>query len=170
MKRIYTASFLAIALSGYGAAVQAQDQAPRQPAPGAQAEPTEPAGPSVTADQSVTADELSGPMIARQATGLDDIEVLSANGESIGEIDEIVHSNVDGKYYGVLEVGGILGVGETERLIDLDHVEFDAEEERLYLSSSQNVEELAEFDPELFSEIDNETTVQLRSRGDAEQR
>jgi hypothetical protein len=156
MKCIYTGSILAIALSSYGTVVQAQ--APQQAGQDAHAKQTE------SASQSSTADQLPGEFIARQATGLADTVVVSANGESIGEINEIVHSNVDGHYYGVLQVSGVLGIGETERLIALEDLEYDADENRLYLSSSQKLEELAEFDMELFSEIDNETTVQLRMR------
>jgi hypothetical protein len=108
-------------------------------------------------------------MVVRQATGLDDTEVVLANGDSIGKIDEIVHSNIDGDFYGVLEVGGIFGIGEAKRrIVALEDLEYDADENRLYLSSSRNVEELAEFDAELYSETDNETTVQIRSRGGAE--
>jgi hypothetical protein len=108
-------------------------------------------------------------MLVRQAKGLDGTEIVLANGESIGKIDEIVHSNIDGDYYGVLEVGGILGIGEAKRrIVALEDLEYEADEDRLYLSSSQKVEELAEFDAELYSEIDNETTVQLRSRAGAE--
>ena len=108
-------------------------------------------------------------MIVRQATGLADLEVMSANGDSIGEIDEVVYSNVDGEFYGVLEVSGILGIGDVQRLVALNDLEFDPNEERLYLSSSPDLEEaLAEFDPELYSETENETTVQIRSRKDAE--
>jgi hypothetical protein len=161
MKCIHTGSVLAIALAGYGTAVEAQ--APQQAGQDVQQEQTE------RASQSVTADELSGPMVVRQATGLDDTEVVLANGDSIGKIDEIVHSNIDGDFYGVLEVGGVLGIGEAKRrIVALEHLEYDADENRLYLSSSQNVEELAEFDAELYSEIDNETTVQIRSRASAE--
>ena len=69
----------------------------------------------------------------------------------------------------MFEVGGILGIGETKRrVVSLEDLEYDADEDRLYLSLSQKVEELAEFDAELYLEIDNETTVQLRSRAGAE--
>lgn len=161
MKGIITGGLLAIALAGYGTAVQAQS--PREASEDSQAK--QPEG----ANQGVTVDELAGPLVVRQATGLDDTEVVSANGETIGKIDEVVHSNIDGDFYGVIEVDGVLDIGETKRrVVALKDLEYDTDENRLYLSSSRNVEELAEFDAELFSEIDNETTVQIRSRSDVE--
>lgn len=153
MNRIYTGSLLAFVLIGFGTALYAQD-------PGQ-------AGHAEQADHPVTVEELPGELIARQATSLDGTEVVSENGDSIGEIDEVVHSNVDGKYYGVIDVGGFLGIGESERLIALEDLEYDADEERLYLSPIRTVEDLAEFDMELFSESDNESTVQIRSRAGA---
>lgn len=154
MNRIYTGSFLAIALTGYGTALYAQD--PR------------PAGDAEQADHPITVEEMPGEMIARQATSLDGTEVVSENGDSIGEIDEIVHSTVDGKYYGIIDVGGFLGIGESERLVALEDLEYDANEERLYLSPIRSVEGLAEFDMDLFDESDNESTVQIRSRASAD--
>jgi hypothetical protein len=159
MKSVYVVSSLAIALTAYGTTVRAQSE---QDGQGVQAEQTD------QAKRPATADELSGPMVIRQATGLDNTEIVLANGESIGKIDEIVHSNVDGDFYGVLEVDGILDDGEAKRrIVALEDLEYDVDEDRLYLSSSRNVEDLAEFDAELYSEIDNETTVQIRSRAGA---
>ena len=143
----------------YGTAVEAQSERDSQ---GDQAKQTE------QDSRSAPADELSGPMVIRQATGLDDTEIVLENGDSIGKIDEIVHSNVDGDFYGVLEVDGVLDAGESKRrIVALEDLEYDVDEDRLYLSASRNVEELAEFDAELYSEIDNETTVQIRSRAGA---
>jgi hypothetical protein len=156
MTSICTGGFLAIALIGSGTAVQAQSQ---QASQRVQAEVSERTSPSLTAD------ELAGPMVVRQANGLDGNEIVLAAGDSIGKIDEVVYSNIDGDFYGVIEVDGILDVGEVERrIVALADLEYDADEDRLYLSPSRKVEELAEFDAELYSEIDNETTVQIRSR------
>jgi hypothetical protein len=161
MKDIITGGLCVIALAGYGAAIQAQSS--QEAGQEAQAGQTE------RASEAVKVDELAGPMVVRQAKGLDNTEVVLANGDSIGKIDEIVHSNIDGDFYGVLEVGGILDVGESKRrIVALEDLEYDPEEKRLYLSATENVEELAEFDAELYSEIDNETTVQIRSRAGAE--
>ena len=81
VKCIYTGGFLAIALIGSGTAVQAQSQQASQRVEAEAPERT---------SQSVTADELSGPMVVRQAKGLDGTEIVLANGDSIGKIDEIV--------------------------------------------------------------------------------
>jgi hypothetical protein len=137
------------------AAAAARAQA-GQPARSAQV--AQPAG------QAARAGQASGAMVTRQATQLDDVVVVSASGEDIGEIDEIVRSSADGKHYGVLEIGGILGVGETEKLVALEDLEYDADENRLYISASQNVEQLPDFDEELYTELDGEMTVQVRSR------
>ncbi len=161
MKTVYTGGFLAIALIGSGAAaVQAQ---PQEASQRVQAEASERTSPSLTAD------DLAGPMVVRQANALDDHEIVLADGNSIGKIDEVVYSNIEGDFYGVIEVGGILDIGEVERrIVALEDLEYDADEDRLYLSSSRDVEELAEYDAELYSETDNETTVQLRSRTGSE--
>jgi hypothetical protein len=145
---------------GAGAQVENEARVQRQ----AQADSQQPnrAGPA----QSANADRASGAMVSRQATQLDDVVVVSASGDEIGELDEILRSDADGEYYGVLEIGGLLGIGETEKLVALEDLEYDARENRLYMSERQNVEQLADYDEgeESYTELDGDMTVQVRAR------
>jgi len=55
---------------------------------------------------------------------LEDMTLYGADGEEIGEIDDVLGS--DGKAVAVsVEVGGFLGVGDREAVVPLDAIELD---------------------------------------------
>lgn len=58
-----------------------------------------------------------------EGDAIDDIEgtaVRDANGDSIGEVDEVVRGKSDNALYFVVDVGGFLGLGEREVAIPAD--------------------------------------------------
>jgi sporulation protein YlmC with PRC-barrel domain len=55
---------------------------------------------------------------------LDDVNVVTSDGEVVGEVDDAV-IDAAGKVVGVsVEVGGFLGIGEKDVVIDMDKLKF----------------------------------------------
>ncbi|WP_187971988.1 PRC-barrel domain-containing protein [Aquibium microcysteis] len=54
---------------------------------------------------------------------LEDMRIYGANGEEIGEIDDVLGDAAGQPSAVTLEVGGFLGVGEREVVINLDEIE-----------------------------------------------
>jgi sporulation protein YlmC with PRC-barrel domain len=56
---------------------------------------------------------------------LEDMRIFGANGEEIGEIDDVLGDAAGQPSAVTLEVGGFLGMGEREVVIGLDEIEVD---------------------------------------------
>lgn len=72
---------------------------------------------------------------------IDEIEgtaVRDANGESVGEIDEVVRGKTDGVLYFVTDVGGFLGLGEREVAIPAS--QFTRADDHLILNNATKAE------------------------------
>jgi len=82
-------------------------------------------GTSATASAGATAN----PLAAMSTEDLLDKPVKTANGEEVGEVDAIVidRTTRKGHGYAVVGVGGVLGVGETQVLLDLDQLQLAAD-------------------------------------------
>ena len=90
----------------------------------------------------------AGPKQTRDATHLmevDDIDVVTADGETIGKVEEILIDS-EGRPAGFLvEMGGLLDLGDTEVAVPLEALEWTGTE---YVSkmTQQQLERLKPFD------------------------
>lgn len=101
-----------------------------------------------TAAPSVTIVEIDPILMERRIDELEEMDVYSADGEEIGDVEEIVRR--DGMLYAVIEAGGFLGLGETELAIPLNHFRFQNERLTLPMTAAEfeAFEEYAEGDYE----------------------
>ncbi|WP_029029626.1 PRC-barrel domain-containing protein [Salinarimonas rosea] len=80
------------------------------------------------------------------ADDLDDVEVWGANGEEIGEVEEVV-VGADGTHYIVLEVGGFLGIGDDDVAIPMDRFAARGDEGLVLVSMTEDeLEQMAEYE------------------------
>lgn len=76
---------------------------------------------------------------------VDDMEIYSANGDEIGDVEEVL-MDADGKMVAlVAEVGGFLGIGEREVMLRFDQVEQRGDDLVVDMTEEQ-VEQLPEWD------------------------
>ena len=74
---------------------------------------------------------------------LDDMDIVGANGDEIGEVDDVL-MNASGEIVAVsAEVGGFLGIGDTEGVFPLDQLTLQGDEFVTSLTKEQ-VEALEE--------------------------
>lgn len=78
------------------------------------------------------------------ASKFDDYDVYGADGKEIGEIEDIV-LNVDGTIAAVaLEVGGFLGIGEKDVLVDWSALEITTQDNDLRITAPTLTREVLE--------------------------
>ncbi|MEX2642720.1 MAG: PRC-barrel domain-containing protein [Acetobacterales bacterium] len=54
---------------------------------------------------------------------LDDMDIVDASGEEIGEVDEVLGDSRGGMVAVTAEIGGFLGIGDKEVIVGLDQLE-----------------------------------------------
>ncbi|SDG03363.1 PRC-barrel domain-containing protein [Thalassobaculum litoreum] len=89
---------------------------------------------AATATETKIRELLSGDQI----TEIEGTAVRDANGDSIGEIDEVVRGKSDNVLYFVTDVGGFLGLGEREVVIPAS--EFTRADDHFILNSATKAE------------------------------
>jgi sporulation protein YlmC with PRC-barrel domain len=82
----------------------------------------------------MSADKLSGK------------SVVTAEGEEIGEIDEVGYSSTHQERVAVIEVGGFLGVGEKRIALPLSELQIGADDEVETTMTRDSIEMQEEFD------------------------
>ncbi|WP_292288416.1 PRC-barrel domain-containing protein [Marivita sp.] len=95
-----------------------------------------------------TGEEGGGTVDSRDATFLqsvEDMDVVTADGDKIGEIEEILVDNTGVPAGFLLEVGGFLGLGDSDVSVPLDALAWDG---TAYVSKMtlEQLEALAPFD------------------------
>lgn len=123
------------------------------PAPtGAQTESTATIGPA--AELLMTADEL------------DDIAVYGADGDRIGEIENVV-VDAAGTYYIVLSVGGFFGIGDDDVAVPLSNLARRGDESLVLVDMTEDqLEALAEASQDLaegYTVVDSTQEVRVRT-------
>ncbi|QPM89091.1 PRC-barrel domain-containing protein [Pseudooceanicola algae] len=86
-------------------------------------------------------------------------DVKSGDGETIGEIDNVVL--VDGKEMAIVGIGGFLGLGEHDVAMPLEALSWSGEELQAGAYTKAELEAMAEFDPEASEEINSDEPVML---------
>jgi len=77
-------------------------------------------------------------------------EVVTAAGEEVGEIEDVVLDQ-HGEYYAVLSVGGFLGIGEKKVAVPLDELQL--REDQVYLmaaATEEQLEQMPEYDEQQY--------------------
>lgn len=64
--------------------------------------------------------------------------VESANGDNLGEIDDVVYSRTDEKLMAIISVGGFLGMGEKLVAVPYDQLRVSADGDDLYFDSTKD--------------------------------
>lgn len=96
------------------------------------------------------ADSDNGMRISeQQALEFVDETLLSATGDDIGEIDEIIR-RADGQLYATIDVGGFLGIGETEKVVPLSELRLNADGKPVLNMTQEQLEALPDFDEDEF--------------------
>lgn len=65
----------------------------------------------------------ASPLMSMQASDIRGKDVVNAQGEDIGDVDEIVMSNQDRRLYAVISTGGVLGIGAQEVVVPLEELQ-----------------------------------------------
>lgn len=80
------------------------------------------------------------------AKKLFDIDIIDKNGKKVGEVDDLLLSQ-DGKViYGIVDVGGMLGMGEKSVAVPFHHLVANRTEERILLNATKDqLEKAPEF-------------------------
>lgn len=95
-------------------------------------------GNAATTAATATETKIRELLAGDQITEIEGTAVRDANGESIGEIDEVVRGTSDGVLYFVTDVGGFLGLGEREVVIPAD--QFTRADDHFILTSATKAE------------------------------
>lgn len=103
-------------------------------------------------------------MVSKRVDDLDDLDVVSAAGERIGELEEIVRDKQSGALYAVVSAGGFLGLGEKEVTIPLTDIAMAGD--RLSARGATTEEELKAqpaYEEDRFDELSDDQTVEIAS-------
>ena len=96
----------------------------------------------------------------QQAVSIEEVlgsSVVNANGEEVGEIEDLVLGQ-DQTHYAILSVGGFLGLGEKQVAVPLEQLRLG--EDRTYLMSAETEEQL-----EAMPEYEEKQFLPLEQRG-----
>src|SRR5690606_25796283 len=100
--------------------------------------------------------QTSGTITEDQASELIGQAVHTRDGEDVGEITGVARSLTDQQLYGLVDVGGFLGIGERTVSIPLDRAQVDQEGNLVTQMSRQEVEQMEEYDETQFASIEDE--------------
>lgn len=81
------------------------------------------------------AEGVEQPDASGQTVSVDDVlgaKVVTARGETIADVSDVVRGRGDGRLYAILEVGGVLGIADKSVALPLDQLQI-AEDDRLVL-------------------------------------
>ena len=108
------------------------------------------------------AGQMEQGMTQMTAAELDGKAVVNRNGEEIGEVDQIVRHNEDGRHYAVVSVGGFVVIGDEQVMVPLDQLR--AEGGKLHSIAATTESELERqraYQENLYQQIEGEQTVQI---------
>lgn len=112
----------------------------------------------------MTSQERMGQQEGRQFT-VRDIEgrdIVNADNDSIGEIQQVVRSKADQQPHAVIAVGGFLGIGEKQVTIPLDHLQLKGDKLVAPLAAtSDELKTRVEYDKSGFTELMDDQMVRI---------
>ncbi|NNL73039.1 MAG: PRC-barrel domain-containing protein, partial [Silicimonas sp.] len=84
-------------------------------------------------------------------------EVANANGEIIGEVEEV--AMMDGKPVAVIGVGGFLGLGDHDVALELTELKWNGETFVLDGYTEAQLKEMSQVDPDAIEMLEDDTTL-----------
>jgi len=96
----------------------------------------------------------TGQISSEEASQLEGKNVLSSQGEEVGEISEIVRSRTNNELHAVVDVGGFLGIGARSVAIPVQRGEIGEDGNLQVPLSREQLEQLPEFDDRQYEEGD----------------
>ena len=106
--------------------------------------------------------DQANPLYNLRVNDFEDYDVYNLNGEEVGEVEELVVDPQAKKLMAVLEVGGFLGLGEKEILVDFSELQL--QNDRLVLNTAASEEELEnrpEYEENRYVEVSDDLDVTL---------
>ncbi len=80
------------------------------------------------------------------AKKLFDIDIIDKNGKKVGKVDDLLLSQNGKAVYGIVDVGGMLGMGKKSVAVPFHHLEANRTEERILLNvTKEQLEKAPEF-------------------------
>ena len=116
-------------------------------------------GSAALTNSDTTAAIDGGMMNATKVGTLIGLDVASANGEDLGEIDDIV--SINGETMAVVGIGGFLGLGEHDVALPVTELMFEGNTVTAMGYTRDQLESMAEFNAELATSLDAEQMVTL---------
>lgn len=125
---------------------------------------------ALPSEEPPTAASASTRQQASQSTTIGDAEAMelvgrplrSREGEEIGEITEVARSLVDQQLHALVDIGGLLGVGERTVSIPIERADIDSDGTVTTQMSRDEIENMEVHDPTLYASIeegDDETIL-----------
>jgi len=102
--------------------------------------------------------------ITTTADDLEDAKVVDSQGNKVGEIEELVRKNQDGKTYAVISVGGFFDIGGKDIVVPLDELSMKDDKVVLPqgLDSKEQLKQRPTYDESKYSELGEDEQVQVQ--------
>lgn len=146
----------------------AQTAAPPPGTPTPSTSPSLPSSPGVGMPTSngATVSPSSTPIEPTRQVSVDDLsemEIVTSDGQEIGNVEEVVENTSDKKQFVVLRHGGVLGFGGTEVAVPLEAIAVQNDKIVLRNTTMAQVESMPEFDDDEtnFRELEDEQQVTI---------
>ncbi len=101
------------------------------------------------------------PIYGLRADELTDRDVVDANGEDIGDVEDVVIGRGDNTAYAIIEFGGILGIGDKEVAIPLDQLTLISEDQVLLKGgiTEEQLEQFPDYNEDDYLEVTEDQRV-----------
>ncbi|VUD58811.1 hypothetical protein TDB9533_02517 [Thalassocella blandensis] len=113
--------------------------------------------PDASNSQPVTLTDTTGRLTVEKKE-LIDKDVYNLNGEHVGEVEDLVFNGSRGLQGAVVEVGGILGVGERDVFVHVSQLRYDRQGQKVVWQSmmtEDELDDLPEYDKDQISSANN---------------
>src|SRR5690606_6702003 len=85
--------------------------------------------------------------------------VVTPQGETIGEISGVARSRTDSEMHALIDVGGFLGLGERTVALPMDRLERNQDGDVVTQMSREELEQLPEYDSQDYAAIEDESRI-----------
>lgn len=122
-----------------------------------------------TAQAQGSSSQQAGGLQAMRISELEGKTVINSAGNELGEIEDLVQDERDGKIYAVISVGGFLGIGDKDIALPVD--ELKAQDNRIVMTTDRSEDQLKqaanEYREERYRELSGDRTLAEISGGPA---
>src|SRR5690606_22438547 len=101
------------------------------------------------------AQEIDSSLLSMSVEDVTKADVVNSRGEEIGSVSKVVRDNDTGDLSLVVESGGVLGIGATTILVNLDEVSQMSDNQLLWdtMLSRDDIAEMPDFDDSQYTEV-----------------